>query len=130
MNLLFGVALGLYFASLVGTEPSTLKRLDGSASFLAHAEMIARDVLQANGVTGAQIAVIDHGRVAWKRAFGYRRLDPPLPMETTTNIWAASITKGVFAAYVLTRRNFVGCAGGAAVGPAALLHVMLVQPHL
>ena len=55
----------------------------------------------ASAEAGAQIAVINDGRVVWKHAFGYRRLDPLSPMETTTNIWAASIIKGMFAAYVL-----------------------------
>lgn len=98
MNLLINLAVGI---ALAGAEPSTLKRLDGSAISFAEAEAFARDVLRENGVTGAQIAVIDRGRVVWKYAFGHRRLDPPLPMETNTNIWAASITKGVFAGYVL-----------------------------
>ena len=98
MNLLIGLAFG---TALAAAEPSMLRRLDGSAISFAEAETFARDVLRGNGVTGAQIAVIDRGRVVWKHAFGYRRLDPPLPMETNTTIWAASITKSVFAGYVL-----------------------------
>ena len=34
-------------------------------------------------------------------AFGLRRRDPDLPMRPDTNTWAASITKGVFATYVM-----------------------------
>lgn len=70
-------------------------------------------MLRANGVTGAQMAVIDRGRVVWMRAFGLRRLEPALPMRTDTSIWAASITKGVFADYV------VGHSGVALDVPAA-----------
>ena len=62
---------------------------------------MAAEVLRANGVTGAQMAVIDRGRVVWMRAFGMRRLEPALQMRTDTSIWAASITKGVFADYVV-----------------------------
>lgn len=97
MKLLYGLAL----AGLLMAEPQTFKRLDGSTISFAEAESFARTVLKENGVTGAQIGLVDDGRLVWARAFGQRRVDPPLPMETNTNIWAASITKGVFAAYVL-----------------------------
>ncbi|MBI2689152.1 MAG: beta-lactamase family protein [Acidobacteria bacterium] len=78
-----------------------IRRLDGSTLSFAEADEIAREVLRANAVTGAQLAVIDDGKTVWSRAFGLRRLTPNLPMETSTNIWAASITKSVFATYVL-----------------------------
>jgi CubicO group peptidase (beta-lactamase class C family) len=80
--------------------------LDGSEISIADAEQFAKETLAANGVTGAQIAVIEEGKLVWKAAFGLRRLDPPLPMETNTNTWAASITKAVFGTY-LAERNVV-----------------------
>jgi CubicO group peptidase (beta-lactamase class C family) len=52
-------------------------------------------------VTGAQLAVLDRGQLVWSGAFGLRRVDPPLPMDRETTTWAASITKGVFATYVM-----------------------------
>jgi len=97
MKLLVSVALGFCLYA----EPPAIRRLDGSMISFAEAESFARDVLRENRVTGAQIGVVDNGRLVWARAFGLRRVDPPLPMETNTNIWAASITKGVFAAYVV-----------------------------
>jgi CubicO group peptidase (beta-lactamase class C family) len=97
MKLLCGLAL----AGLLMGEPLAFKRLDGSTISFTEAESFAREVLKANGVTGAQIGLVDNGRLVWARGFGLRRVDPPLPMETNTNIWAASITKGVFGAYVL-----------------------------
>jgi CubicO group peptidase (beta-lactamase class C family) len=97
MKWLFGLAV----AGVLCAEPAAFKRLDGSTISLAEAESFARAVLRENGVTGAQIGLVDKGRLVWARGFGLRRVDPPLPMETNTNIWAASITKGVFGAYVL-----------------------------
>jgi CubicO group peptidase (beta-lactamase class C family) len=52
-------------------------------------------------VTGAEIAVLNKGRVVWSAAYGLRRKDPALPMDTHTTTWAASITKSVFATYVM-----------------------------
>ncbi len=42
-----------------------------------------------------------NGKVVWSMAFGLRRREPALPMEQETTTWAASITKGVFATYVM-----------------------------
>jgi CubicO group peptidase (beta-lactamase class C family) len=53
-------------------------------------------------VTGAEIAIIHHGRVVWVASYGLRRREPALPMDLETTTWAASITKSVFATYVMT----------------------------
>jgi len=67
----------------------------------ADAEAFARRTLDAAHVTGAEIAVVNQGKLVWSAAFGMRRKDPPLPMDTNTTTWAASITKSVFATYVM-----------------------------
>ena len=101
MHPLLRLTAVLLVSGMANAEPPRLRRLDGSAISVTDAETFARETLAHHGVTGAQIAVIDRGRLVWSWAFGMRRLDPALPMETKTNIWAASITKGVFAAYVV-----------------------------
>jgi CubicO group peptidase (beta-lactamase class C family) len=78
-----------------------LRRLDGTRISVEAASKLARETLAANHVTGAQIAVVDRGRLVWSESFGMRSLDPALPMERTTTTWAASITKSVFATYVM-----------------------------
>lgn len=96
----------LPFASLRGSaaeppKPASIRRLDGTTITTAQAEAFARKTLDEAHVTGAQIAVLDRGRLVWSEAFGLRRIDPKLPMDGETNTWAASITKGVFATYVM-----------------------------
>jgi len=78
-----------------------IRRLDGSWISTAEADSFARATLDQHRVTGAQLAVIDRGRLVWSAAYGLRRRTPDLPMTTSTNIWAASITKSVFATYVM-----------------------------
>src|SRR5437763_75028 len=90
-------AVGAGLAATQGS--STIRRLDGSHISTADAESFARETLAAAHVTGAQIAVLDQGRLVWSAAFGLRRRDPVLPMNTETTTWAASITKSVFATY-------------------------------
>jgi len=79
----------------------TIRRLDGTRITVDAASRLSRETLTKYNVTGAQIAVVDRGRLVWSYSFGMRSLDPPLPMERTTTMWAASITKGLFASYVM-----------------------------
>jgi CubicO group peptidase (beta-lactamase class C family) len=81
--------------------PQTIRRLDGTRISGEAASKIALETLALHHVTGAQIAVVDRGKLVWSEAFGVRSLDPALPMQRTTTTWAASITKGVFATYVM-----------------------------
>src|SRR3954451_23706735 len=85
----------------IAPEPVSIPRLDGGTMTAVAAETFARDTLAAAHVTGAQIAVVDRGRPVWSAAFGFRRRQPAQPMDRETTMWAASITKSVFATYVM-----------------------------
>jgi CubicO group peptidase (beta-lactamase class C family) len=76
-------------------------RLDGTKLSTLDADAFAKKTLEDAHVTGAQIAVVVNGKLAWSAAYGLRRREPPLPMERDTTTWAASITKSVFATYVM-----------------------------
>ncbi len=89
------------FAGPGSSAPATIRRLDGTTITTAKAESFARETLAGAHVTGAQIAVLDRGSLVWSAAFGQRRREPALPMDPETTTWAASITKGVFATYVM-----------------------------
>ncbi len=76
-------------------------RLDGTKITTVEADAFAKKTLEDAHVTGAQIAVVEKGKLVWSSAYGLRRREPALPMERDTTTWAASITKGVFATYVM-----------------------------
>lgn len=80
----------------------SILRLDGSKISIHDANAFAAATLEKAHVTGAEIAVINHGRLVWSAAYGLRRREPPLPMDRETTTWAASITKSVFTTYVMT----------------------------
>src|ERR1700733_3514392 len=82
-------------------ESTSIRKLDGTSITQAGGESFARKTLEANKVTGAQIAVVDRGRLVWSQAFGQRIRETKLPMDRDTTTWAASITKSVFATYVM-----------------------------
>src|SRR5450755_3591933 len=88
--------------SVAQTRPAkSIHRLDGSKISTQDADSFAKKTLAAAHVTGAQIAVLDGGQLVWSAAYGLRRRDPELPMDRETTTWAASITKSVFATYVM-----------------------------
>ncbi len=88
-------------STAVIASAQNIRKLDGSHVSVAEAEQFAAKTLAANHVTGAQIVVVNDGKVAWSYAYGLRRKNPDLPMTTNTTTWAASITKAVFATYVM-----------------------------
>jgi CubicO group peptidase (beta-lactamase class C family) len=83
------------------TQAASIHRLDGTTIAIADADAFARKTLAEQHVTGAEIAVIDEGKLVWSGAFGLRRKEPELPMDRETTMWAASITKSVFTTYVM-----------------------------
>ena len=93
------VAAGLCAVELSAAD--SIRRLDGSKISLKEADAFAKQTLSAAHVTGAQIAVLDNGKLVWSAAYGLRRREPALSMDRETNTWAASITKSVFATYVM-----------------------------
>jgi CubicO group peptidase (beta-lactamase class C family) len=82
-------------------KAASIRRLDGTTISIAEAETFARKTMADAHVTGAQIVVLDQGSLVWSEAFGLRRREPELPMDRETTMWAASITKSVFATYVM-----------------------------
>jgi CubicO group peptidase (beta-lactamase class C family) len=79
----------------------TIRQLDGKKLPIGDADSLARRVLSENHVTGAAIAVLNDGQLAWISGYGERDTQLRLPMQPDTTTWAASITKSVFATYVM-----------------------------
>lgn len=96
------IALLLLAVPLAAQTQPVLRRLDGSTISVAEAEAFARKTLTEKSVTGAQLVVVQDGRIAWSFAFGLAGKDPERPMRVDTNAWAGSITKAVFATYVMS----------------------------
>ncbi len=97
----FSLLLLASAASPQAQSPSVIKRLDGSTITTAEAEQFAKATLERERVTGVQIAIVQGERLVWSAAFGLRGRDPELPMDRETTTWAASITKSVFATYLM-----------------------------
>ena len=94
------VALALLLTGSASAQ--TLHLLDGTALPPDRARAIADAELARDHVTGAQIALLHNGRTVWTYAYGLRDVEHHLPMTPDTYIWAASVTKAVFATWVMT----------------------------
>jgi CubicO group peptidase (beta-lactamase class C family) len=102
MKRLFAGAAALFICVCNGdAADSLIHRLDGTKISTVEAEAFASKTFAAAHVTGAQIAVVDGGKLVWSAAFGQRRREPELPMTRETTTWAASLTKSVFSTYVM-----------------------------
>jgi D-alanyl-D-alanine carboxypeptidase len=61
----------------------------------------AAEVLKATGVPSASVAVVQGGKVAYVKAYGMARLDPPMPSEPGMQYSVGSISKQFTAAMML-----------------------------
>jgi len=92
----FGLAVLIALAGCAHA-PSHVARLQGAA--LDH-EIESR--MAAAHVPGLALAVIENGRVTHLKAYGLRDVEQNLPLTTDTTMYAASITKALFAYMVMT----------------------------
>ena len=94
------VAIAACLALVLGACASTPHhdtRLHGDALDRAVKQYIA-----AAHVPGLALAVIEHGEITHLRAYGQRDVERNLPLTTDTVMYAASITKTLFAYSVMT----------------------------
>ena len=88
-------------APLASPAQSAIHRLDGTTLTTTQAETMVRTTLATGNIPGAQIAILNHGRPVWVESFGLRNVTQKRAMDNDTVMWAASITKSVFATFVM-----------------------------
>jgi CubicO group peptidase (beta-lactamase class C family) len=86
---------------LSGSERSKVKRLDGTAITSAEIDETVSRLMQAAAVTGAGIAILDHGKVVYLKAYGFRDKDRNQPLTVDSVMSAASFSKVAFAYMVM-----------------------------
>ena len=98
------VVLGLValtFAVPCAVSQEVISRLDGSKITAQEIDATMTRLMNAAEVTGTAIAVIDHGKITYMKAYGYRDKAKQLPLTVNSVMSAASITKSTFAYYVM-----------------------------
>jgi CubicO group peptidase (beta-lactamase class C family) len=83
--------------SLAVGQQSTVTRLDGSTISAAEIDATMARLIKAGEVTGAGVAILNHGKVAFVKAYGFRDKEKNLPLTVDSVMSAASISKVAFA---------------------------------
>jgi len=96
--LLTVVALGHL---LTAAPQATVKRLDGSTISPGEIDGTVLRLMRAAEVTGVGISILNHGRVAYQKAYGFRDTEKKLPLTTDSVMAGASFTKVAFAYLVM-----------------------------
>jgi len=79
-KILLGIAIAVAGASFSVGQQSTVTRLDGSTISAAEIDSTVARLTNAAEVTGAGIAVFNHGRIAYLKAYGFRDKEKNLPL--------------------------------------------------
>jgi CubicO group peptidase (beta-lactamase class C family) len=79
----------------------TVRRLDGSTLSTSEVDATVERLMKAVNVPGLGLAVINDGKVAYLKTYGFRDLGKQLPYTPETIVYAASFTKVAFAYTVL-----------------------------
>jgi CubicO group peptidase (beta-lactamase class C family) len=91
--------LKLAMIALLGTPLAfgqTVTRLDGSTITAGDIDATVTRLMKAAEVPGVDIAIFDHGKVAYLKAYGLRDKDKNLPLTVDTVMYAASFSKVAF----------------------------------
>ena len=78
-------------------QQSTVTRLDGSTISAAEIDATMARLMKAAEVTGAGVAILNHGKIAYLKAYGFRDKEKNLPLTVDSVMSAASISKVAFA---------------------------------
>jgi CubicO group peptidase (beta-lactamase class C family) len=88
-------------ALLVAADQRTVKRLDGSVITSAEIDATVTRLMRSAEVTGVGLAIFNHGRVVYMKAYGVRDKEKNLPLTEDSVMSAASFSKVAFAYMVM-----------------------------
>jgi CubicO group peptidase (beta-lactamase class C family) len=96
------LAMLMAVGALPAAEDRTaITRLDGSTIGAGEIDRTVMRLMKAAEVTGAGIAVINDGKIAYLKTYGFRDKDKNLPLTADSVMSAASFTKVAFAYVVM-----------------------------
>lgn len=84
-----------------GSRGPAIKRLDGSTVTPAEIDATVTRLMTAAEVPGIDLAILNHGKVAYMKSYGFRDKEKNLPLTPDSVMTAASLTKSTFAYMVM-----------------------------
>jgi CubicO group peptidase (beta-lactamase class C family) len=82
---------------LFGQQQTGVTRLDGTKISGAEIDQTVTRLMSAAGVTGTGIAIINDGKIAYLKAYGFRDVEGKLPLTENSVLAAGSLTKSAVA---------------------------------
>lgn len=84
----------ILFALLLSVTIAQAESSDGlSPEIAGEIDVTVAEVLEETGVPSASVAIVHEGAIAWTKAYGLARLDPPTPAEAAMRYPIGSISK-------------------------------------
>ena len=99
-TLLLIAMIAAYAAGAVANEP-IIKRLDGSTISPAEIDATVTRLMRAAEVTGVGIAILNDGKLAYLKSYGFADKEKDLPLTENSVMAAASFSKVAFAYLVM-----------------------------
>ena len=96
-----------YFLSLLflvlslSTHAQSIKRIDNSILSIQALDSEIKRLKNAGNVHGLTVSIITKDSILFQKAYGARNLKEKLPLETSHNFYAASLSKPLFAFIVM-----------------------------
>ncbi|MDX1666802.1 MAG: serine hydrolase domain-containing protein, partial [Saprospiraceae bacterium] len=81
--------------------PTPIYRLDGSTITADSLTTAVESLMREGEVHGLALSVFNRGEAVYQRTFGYKNYEEKQPLEDTTNIYGASLSKAVFSVLVM-----------------------------
>jgi CubicO group peptidase (beta-lactamase class C family) len=92
------VSLGVGVSSSSSSSSAvSITRFDGSTISAAEIDGTVTRLMKAAEVPGVGIAIFDHGKIVYLKAYGFRDKDKNLPLTVDSVMYAASFSKVAFA---------------------------------
>jgi CubicO group peptidase (beta-lactamase class C family) len=95
------VAMVVFGASVAVGQELFVKRLDGRTISSTEIDGTVTRLMKAAEVPGMGIAIFDHGKIAYLKAYGFRNKEKNLPLTVDSVTYAASFSKSTFAYMVM-----------------------------
>lgn len=87
--------------SSIGSNAQKIKRIDGTKISADSLNAYLPQLMRKAKVPGMAMAIFNQNHVVYKKAFGYSLASKKMPLELSTNIYGASLSKSVFAVLVM-----------------------------
>jgi len=102
MKNLFTLAFALYLFPLFAQNVTKVKHLNGQSISTESLQKRLTHLVDSAKIAGLQVAIINNNRTVWTSSFGFKDIENQKPLNDSTIMYAASLTKPV-SAYIFMR---------------------------